>query len=89
MNRIKRQFVYISTDTTYNRFSYMTVFVKRWFITTFNVNINVSCSVKVGMKLLNIETPVTRSFTPQILLNVKDFYFHKVGYTNYEGIFGL
>jgi hypothetical protein len=42
------------------------------------------------MKLLNIETPVTRNFMPQILLNVQDFYFHKVGYTSYdEGIFGL
>jgi hypothetical protein len=41
------------------------------------------------MKLLNIETPVTRNFIPQILLNVQDFYFHKVGYTSYEeGIFG-
>jgi hypothetical protein len=40
MNRIKRQFVYISIDTTYNRFPYMTVFVKRWFITTFNANVN-------------------------------------------------
>jgi hypothetical protein len=40
------------------------------------------------MKLLNIETPVTKNFIPQILL-VQDFYFHKVGYTNYdEGIFG-
>jgi hypothetical protein len=43
----------------------------------------------VGMKLLNIETPVTRNIIPQILLNVQDFYFHKVGYTSYdEGIFG-
>jgi hypothetical protein len=41
------------------------------------------------MKLLNIETPVTRNFIPQILLNVQDFYFHKVGNTSYdEGIFG-
>jgi hypothetical protein len=41
------------------------------------------------MKLLNIETPVTRNFIPQILLNVQGFYFHKVGYTSYdEGIFG-
>jgi hypothetical protein len=41
------------------------------------------------MKLLNIETPVTRSFTSQILLNVHDFYFHKFGYTSYgDGIFG-
>jgi hypothetical protein len=41
------------------------------------------------MKLLNIETPVTKNFIPQILLNVQDFYFHKVGYTSYdEGIFG-
>jgi len=41
------------------------------------------------MKLLNTETPVTRNFIPQILLNVQDFYFHKVGYTSYdEGIFG-
>jgi hypothetical protein len=41
------------------------------------------------MKLLNIETPVPRNFIPQVLLNVQDFYFHKVGYTIYdEGIFG-
>jgi hypothetical protein len=67
----------------------MTVFVKMWFITIFNTNVNVSCSVKVGMKLLNIETPVTRHFIPQILLNVQDFYFQKVGNTSYdEGIFG-
>jgi hypothetical protein len=40
------------------------------------------------MKLINIETPATRNFIPQILLNVKDFYFHTAGYTNYdEGIF--
>jgi hypothetical protein len=67
----------------------MTVFVKRWFITIYIANVNSSCSVKVGMKLLNIETPVTRNFTPQILLNEQDFYFQKVGYTSYdEGIFG-
>jgi hypothetical protein len=48
-----------------------------------------SGSVKVGMELLNIATPVTRNFIPQILLNVQDFYFHKVGYTSYdEGVFG-
>jgi hypothetical protein len=41
------------------------------------------------MKLLDTETPVTRNFIPQILLNEQDFYFHKVGYTSYdEGIFG-
>jgi hypothetical protein len=41
------------------------------------------------MKLLNIEKPVTRNLIPQILLNVLDFYFHKVGYTSYdEGILG-
>jgi hypothetical protein len=41
------------------------------------------------MKLLNIETPLNRNSIPQILLNVQDFYFHKVGYTSYdEGIFG-
>jgi hypothetical protein len=41
------------------------------------------------MKLLNIETSVTRNFIPQILLNVQYLYFHKVGYTSYdEGIFG-
>jgi len=41
------------------------------------------------MKLLNTEKQVTRNFIPQILLNEKDFYFHKVGYTSYdEGIFG-
>jgi hypothetical protein len=93
MNRIYRHFVYISIDTTYNRYPYMIVFVKRWFMTIFNV-INIkckclSCSVKVGMKSLNIEMPVTRNFIRQILLNVQDFYFHKVGYTSYdEGIFG-
>jgi hypothetical protein len=42
MNRINRQFVYISIDTTYNRFLYTTVFVKRWFMTIFNANANVS-----------------------------------------------
>jgi hypothetical protein len=42
MNRINRQFIYISIDTTYNRFPYMTVFVKRWFITIFNANVNMS-----------------------------------------------
>jgi hypothetical protein len=53
----------------------MAVFVKRWFMTIFNAN-------------LNIETPVTINFIPQNLLNVQDFYFHKVGYTSYdEGIF--
>jgi hypothetical protein len=41
------------------------------------------------MKWLNIETPVTRNFIPQMLLNVHDFYFYKDGYTSYdEGIFG-
>jgi hypothetical protein len=41
------------------------------------------------MKLLNFETPVTRNFIPQILLNEQDFYFHKAGYTSYdEGVFG-
>jgi hypothetical protein len=85
MNRISRHFVYISIDTTSFRFPYMTVFVKRWFITIFNANVNVSCSVKVCMKLLNTETPVTRNFIPQILLNVQDIYFHKVVYTSYYG----
>jgi hypothetical protein len=69
----------------------MIVFVKRWFITIFNANVNkcLSCSVKVGMKLLNIETPVTRNVIPQMLLNVQDFYVHKVGYRSYdEGTFG-
>jgi hypothetical protein len=42
MNRINRQFVCISIDTSYNRFPYMIVFVKRWFITIFNVNVNMS-----------------------------------------------
>jgi hypothetical protein len=42
------------------------------------------------MKLLNIETPVTRNVIPQIMLNVQDFYFHNVGYTSYdEGVFKL
>jgi hypothetical protein len=41
------------------------------------------------MKLLTIETPVTRNFIRQILLNVQDFCFHNVGYTSDdEGIFG-
>jgi hypothetical protein len=62
MNRINRHFVYISIDKTYNRFPYTTVFVKRWFIRIFNVTVNMSRVVKVGMKLLNIETPVTRNF---------------------------
>jgi hypothetical protein len=44
----------------------------------------VSRSVKVGIKLLNIKTPVNRNSIPQILLNVQDFYFHKVGYTSYD-----
>jgi hypothetical protein len=40
------------------------------------------------MKLLNIETPVTRNFIQQILLNVQYFYFNKVSYISYnEGIF--
>jgi hypothetical protein len=89
MNRINGHFVYISIDTTYNRLPYMIVFVKRWFMTIFNANVNMSRVVKVGMNLLNIETPLTRNFIPQILLNEQDFYFHKVGYTSYdEGIFG-
>jgi hypothetical protein len=41
------------------------------------------------MKLLNIETPATRNFIRQILLNVQDFYLYKVGYISYdEGVFG-
>jgi hypothetical protein len=42
MNRINRHFVYISIDTTYNGFPYMTVFVKRWFMTIFNANVDIS-----------------------------------------------
>jgi hypothetical protein len=42
MNRINRHFVYISIDLTYNRFPYIIVVVKRWFITIFNANVNVS-----------------------------------------------
>jgi hypothetical protein len=42
INRINRHFLYISIDTTYNRFPYMTVFVKRWFMTIFNANVNMS-----------------------------------------------
>jgi hypothetical protein len=41
-NRISRHFVYISIDTTYNRFLHMTVFVKGWFITVFAANEHVS-----------------------------------------------
>jgi hypothetical protein len=69
----------------------MTAFIKSWFITIFNANVNMSRVLLrlVGMKLLNIETPVTINFIPQILLNVQDIYFHKVGYTSYdEGILG-
>jgi hypothetical protein len=83
LREINKHFVYISIDTTYNRFPYMIVFVKRLFITVFTANVKcLSCSVEVGMKLLNIETPITRNFIRQILLNVQDFYFHKVGYTS-------
>jgi hypothetical protein len=42
MNRINRHFVYISIDTTYYRFPYIIVFAKRWFITIFIANVNVS-----------------------------------------------
>jgi hypothetical protein len=42
MNRMNRHFFFVSIDTTYNRFPYMTVFVKRWFITIFNANVNMS-----------------------------------------------
>jgi hypothetical protein len=42
MNRINRHFFCISIDTTYDRFPYMTVFVKTWFITIFNANVNMS-----------------------------------------------
>jgi hypothetical protein len=54
INRINRQFVDISIDTTYNRFPYwnwvvcillfpyITTFVKRWFMTIFNANVNMS-----------------------------------------------
>jgi hypothetical protein len=39
--------------------------------------------------MLNIETPVTRNFIRQNLLDVQDIYFRKAGYTSYEeGIFG-
>jgi hypothetical protein len=51
----------------------MIIFVKRWFITIFNANVNMSLVFcKVGIKLLNIKTTVTRNFIPQILLNVQD-----------------
>jgi hypothetical protein len=46
MNRINRHFVYVSTDTTCNRLTYMTVFVKMWFITIFNANVNISRVLK-------------------------------------------
>jgi hypothetical protein len=42
MDRINRHFFYISIDTAYNRFPYVIVFVKRWFITIFNANVNMS-----------------------------------------------
>jgi hypothetical protein len=41
MNGINRHFVYISIDTTYSRFPYIIVFVKRWFVTIFIANVNV------------------------------------------------
>jgi hypothetical protein len=49
MNRINRKLVYISIDTTYNRFPYVTVFVKSWFMTIFNANVNMS---RVLLKLV-------------------------------------
>jgi hypothetical protein len=42
LREMNRHFFYVSIDTTYNRFPYMTVFVKRWFINIFNANVNVS-----------------------------------------------
>jgi hypothetical protein len=65
MNRINRHFVYISIDTTYNRFPYMTVFVKRWFMTIFNANVNMSL---VLLRL--VWNCLTRNFIPQILFKL-------------------
>jgi hypothetical protein len=42
LRQMNRHFFYISIDTAYNRFPYMTVLVKRWFITIFNANVNMS-----------------------------------------------
>jgi hypothetical protein len=42
MNIINRDLDDISIDATYNRFPYMTVFVKRWFIKLLNANVNMS-----------------------------------------------
>jgi hypothetical protein len=89
MNRINRHFVYISIDTTYNRSLIWQYLLKVVYNDIQCKCKYASCSVKVGMKLLNIETPLTRNFIPQIILNVQDFYFHTVGYTSYdESIFG-
>jgi hypothetical protein len=56
--------------------------VERQFITILFANVNVSGFVRVGMKLLNIETLVTRNTIKEILLNMQD-YFCKVGYARY------
>jgi hypothetical protein len=42
INRINRHFVYISIDSTYNRFTYIIIFAKRLFIFIFIANVNVS-----------------------------------------------
>jgi hypothetical protein len=52
---------------------YGSFLVERQFITILFANVNVSGCVKVGMKLLNTETLVTRNAIPEISLNMQDF----------------
>jgi hypothetical protein len=57
--------------------------VERQFITILFAIVNVSCFVKVGMKLLHIETLVTRNAIWEISLNMQDLTSVRLG-TLYE-----
>jgi hypothetical protein len=46
--------------------------------------VNIYGFVKVGMKLLNVETLATRNAMRKISLNTQDFYFRNVAYTIYD-----
>jgi hypothetical protein len=52
---------------------YGSFLVERQFITILSANVNVSGCVKVGMKLLNIETLVTRNAVWEVSFNMPDF----------------
>jgi hypothetical protein len=52
---------------------YESFLVERQFITILFANVNVSGFVKLVMKLLNIETLVTRNAIREISLNIQDF----------------